>query len=310
MSLFHRRRDAPAADAGPALPSVAGLADFAAARDWQQVSDRPFDGHLEDAVHEIARVMYGAPRTEPVQHVTRVGPTIFRDAFRTSVDARAVTVANGWTNIQPELRFSEDDWRGVAVCAVELPSILPIATVHPRSIRGAVRVHETPTGNPAFDERYVVGAAPGTVKEVLTLEVQELIMARDDWFFQAERYLFGCVSKGAFASAEEIDRRIDDVLAIVAAIPTSVMPQHVEHSADDLVGRISRLTSLEEAMAMLHELTPAEREQLAQSDSPLAAFADVRTPQDAMARFKTLDSQTKMQLMATFMRVKDAGGAS
>src|SRR2546423_14199784 len=58
MSLFHRRRDAPAADARPDLPSVAGLADFAAARDWQQVSDRPFCGHLEDAVHEIARVMY------------------------------------------------------------------------------------------------------------------------------------------------------------------------------------------------------------------------------------------------------------
>jgi hypothetical protein len=107
-----------------------------------------------------------------------------------------VTVANGWTNIQPEVRFSEDDWRGVAVCAVELPSMLPISTVHPRSIRRAVRVHERPTGNRTFDERYVVEAAPETVQEILTPEVQQLIMARDDWFFQAERYLFGCVRQG------------------------------------------------------------------------------------------------------------------
>jgi hypothetical protein len=87
MFLFHRRRDVPAAEAGPDLPSVPGLAAFAAARDWQQASERQFDGHPKDAVHEIARVMYGAPRTEPAQHVTRVGPTIFRDAFRTNADA-------------------------------------------------------------------------------------------------------------------------------------------------------------------------------------------------------------------------------
>jgi hypothetical protein len=56
---------------------------------------------------------------------------------------------------------------------------------------------------------------------------------------------------------------------------------------------------------MLQGLTPSEREQLASSESPRAAFADVQTPQDAMARFKGLDQQTKMQLFATFMRVKD-----
>jgi hypothetical protein len=93
----------------------------------------------------------------------------------------------------------------------------------------------------------------------------------------------------------------------VAVIPTSVLPDHVDHSADGLIARISRLTSIEDAMTMLQQLTPAEREQLARSDTPLAALADVRTPQEAFARYKALDPQRKMQLMAMFMRVGDAG---
>ena len=44
----------------------------------------------------------------------------------------------------------------------------------------------------------------------------------------------------------------------------------------------------------------------ARSDSPLAALAGVRTPREAMARFKTLDPQRKMQLMTMFMKVRDA----
>ncbi len=66
---------------------------------------------------------------------------------------------------------------------------------------------------------------------------------------------------------------------------------------------------MDQGLALLQQLTSDERDRLARSDSPLAALAalaDVRTPQEAMARFKTLDPQRKMQLMTTFMRVRDA----
>ena len=151
---------------------------------------------------------------------------------------------------------------------------------------------------------------PEGVGEVLTPEVQRRVMARDDWSFRAERYLFGCVSKGPFESVAEIDQRIEDVLGIIAAIPSTVIPDHVDHSADDIIARIDRLTSVEEAMAMLQELTPADREQLARSDTPLVAFADVTTPQEAMARMKGLGRATKMQLFTMFMRVRDDEGGS
>jgi hypothetical protein len=97
------------------------------------------------------------------------------------------------------------------------------------------------------------------------------------------------------------------VLQIVAAIPAAVMPERVDHSEDDLIARISALKSMEDAMVMLQALTPPERERLARSDTPLAALADVKTPQEAMARFRGMDEQQKMQLFVMFSRVRDAG---
>ena len=169
-------------------------------------------------------------------------------------------------------------------------------------------VRNTPTGDPAFDERLAVAALPdaGQQMQVLTPDLRQLIMARDDWVFRAARYLLGCVGKGPFGSVNEVTQRIGEVLAIVAAIPASVLPDHVDHSEDDLIARIGQQTSIEDAMAMLQQLTPEERDRLARSDTPLAALADVRTPQEAMARFKTMDPQRKMQLIAMFMRVGDA----
>ena len=63
---------------------------------------------------------------------------------------------------------------------------------------------------------------------------------------------------------------------------------------------------MQEGLTFLQQLTPGERDRLARSDSPLAALADVRTPQEAMARFTFFDPQRKMQVMAMFMRVKDS----
>ena len=70
------------------------------------------------------------------------------------------------------------------------------------------------------------------------------------------------------------------------------------------MARISRLDGVEDAIAFLQDLTPADRERLGRSDTPLAAFADVRTPEEAMARFGSLPESQRMQLLAMFMRVE------
>ena len=170
------------------------------------------------------------------------------------------------------------------------------------------QIRETPAGAAPFDDVFLVAGTPGPVgvTQLLAPDVQQRIMAHDDWIFWAERYLLGCVSRGAFRDAGQAAQRVDEVLGIVAAIPASVLPDQVDHSADDLIARAGRLTSMQEGLVFLQQLTPDERDRLARSDSPLAALADVRTPQEAMARLGALDPQRKMQVMAMFMRVKDS----
>ena len=324
MPLFRHHHDEPgpgrAGTGDPASrgPGAApGLAEFAAAEGWLPAGDRPFDGHLEDAVAEINRTLHGAARTLGAArlHGIRVGATVFRGAYRGSIGGRAVTVANAWTNIEPEVRQSTGEMHGAAVCAVELPSVLAMMCVQPRRFPPVGHARESPTGNPVFDGQFLVAGLPGpgtgqqvagAGQQVLTPGVQQRMMAHDDWVFWAGRYLLGCISKGPFRSTGEVSQRIAEVMGILAAIPASVLPDHVDHSADDLIARVNRVTSMDEGLALLQQLTPQERGQLAGSDSPLAALADVRTPQEAMARFKTLDPQRKMQLMAMFMKVRDA----
>jgi hypothetical protein len=144
------------------------------------------------------------------------------------------------------------------------------------------------------------------VAALFTDSVRSAILVHDDWYFYAERYLLGCAGAGAFSSFEQVTVRVGEVLAVVAALPASLVPAQVDHSADDLVARAMALTSLEDGLAFLQGLTSEERDLLAHSDTPLAALADVQTPQEAMARFKTLDPAAKSQLMAQFMRVKDS----
>jgi hypothetical protein len=310
MPLFGRRRHEPATGLGPG--GKAEFSGLAMPEGWQMVLDRPFAGHLDDPVHEVSRVMYGAARY--LHRPDVVGATKFTDVYAASIDGRTVTVANARTYIDPGLFQAGQPTPSVAVCVAELASVLPIVWIRPPRFGGLVTVAQVKSGNPAFDDRFQVIGVPAPLAgaagltrpaDVLTPELQQLIMARDDWVFHAERNLFACITKGAFGSADEISARVGEVLGIVAAIPASVLPAHVDHSVDDLMARVAQVNGVEDAIALLQGLTPAERDQLARSDTPLAAFAHVHTPEEAMARFQSLDAQQRMQIMAMFMRAED-----
>jgi hypothetical protein len=300
MPLFGRRRAAPGPVPPPGLP---GLAEQAAAQGWQPVTGQPFGHDLSDGIHDITRAMYGDSRLSDTPH-RAVGQTTFSDALRTRIGGRTVIVANANTYIDPGLfqagRFSPD----VAVCAVELATIAPGTVIQPDRVQRIMLRGGTETGNPAFDDQFRVNTIDaGFIRQILTPGVQQRIMMRDDWVFWLGNYMFACVAKGKFRSIDDISSRVTEVLGIVAAIPGSVLPSEVDHSADDLMARIGRLDGVEDAIAFLQDLTPADRERLARSDTPLAAFADVRTPEEAMARFESLPESQRMQLVAMFMRV-------
>jgi hypothetical protein len=67
------------------------------------------------------------------------------------------------------------------------------------------------------------------------------------------------------------------------------MPTQVDRSVDDFAARIKSLSTVEDALVF----------------TPFALFADVKTPDEAMTRFETLDPQQRMQLLAMFQRVDE-----
>lgn len=285
---------------------VPGLAQVAVGQGWRPLTGQPFDDQLAAAIHDISRVLLGVPPAMTGGSGAPAGGTEYGDAFRGSIGGRTIIVANAWTTAGPEPAAGPGagpgapSQPGTAVCAVELPWVLPVACVQPRRYPALTRLPEAPTGNEAFDRRFAAAVLPGAGQHPLTWEVQQRILAREDWVFRAERYVLACVSAGAFQSVEQVSQRIGDVLAIAEGIGAAVTPVTVDDSDDELLARAGRLTSLEDAIAFLASLSPAERERLARSPAPVAALADVTTAQEAVSRFQALDQQRKMELIAMF----------
>lgn len=92
------------------------------------------------------------------------------------------------------------------------------------------------------------------------------------------------------------------MLGIVAAVPSNIAPAHTDHSVDDLLVRIGRIDTVDDALAFLQQLSDADRQRLAQSPTPLAKFADVRTPDEAIARLTSLSETERLQVLAMFQK--------
>lgn len=278
---------------------VAGIAEASASWGWEAV-DEPFVGGTTDLIKGAVRTLHGAFRTmRPTDaHAPQM---LYHDAYRGTRDGRTVTVANAWIAIEAVVAGGEHV-EGAAVTAVELSTLLMIAGIEPRLRHQGIPGPEVPTGNPSFDSAYRVVGMARLAEGVVTPEIQQRISARDDWTFIAEDTTFISVCREPFATADEVSQRISDVLAIVAALPASVAPAQVDHSADDLLARIAHIDTVEQALAFLQQLSDADRQRLAASPTPLAKFADVRSPDEAIARMMALPEMERLQLLAMFQK--------
>jgi hypothetical protein len=300
MPLFRRHRAEPPSAAQQLEASR--FTGAASARGWQPVTPSVFDSRMVDAMGECTNVFHGYTRRLPGISTT-YGPRV-HDVFRATPDGREVLVANAWTNITGG--SSAGAVAGVSVCAAELPALISLVCIQPRTFKPVVtHIPEVSTGDAAFDARFMVMAAPGLPAVELTAEMQRLISAREDWIFRVEKYLFACFGNTPFESVDEMAHRIDEVLRVIAAFPESIVPSRVDHTQDDLIAKINRLDSVDDALSLLQQLTPEDRERLATSDTPLAGFADVKTPEEAIARFQALDPAKRLQILAMFERVTD-----
>ena len=126
---------------------VPGLAQVAVAQGWRPLTGQPFDDQLAVAIHDISRVLLGVPPTVTGRNGVRVGGTEYGDAFRGSIGGRTIIVANAWTSVRPSPPLQLP---GTAVCAVELPSVLPVACVQPRRFPALTQPAREPDRQPGL----------------------------------------------------------------------------------------------------------------------------------------------------------------
>src|SRR5436190_8479709 len=281
---------------------VAGLAEAAPTWGWEPVDGDPFESGLTDMVHDVARTLHGVLRSTSLgagSHSAELGRTMFHDAYRGTVDGRAVTVANAWIDVEAVVAGGKHI-EGNAIVAVELSTLLPIVGIEPRGRHEGIPGPEVSTGNASFDAAYRVVGIGSLANGLVTPEMQQRIAARDDWAFAAYDTTFVSICREPFATAEQVSQRVSEVAGIIAAVPASIAPAQVDHSVDDLLVRIARIDDVDDALAFLQQLSDADRQRLAASPTPLAKFADVRTPDEAIARLMSLPDMERLQVLAMF----------
>jgi len=303
MALFGRRGPKGAVT-GADAPSEAALADEATRAGWAPVPPPVFESDQHERYLEASRVLHGSVPRPISNHSHPYGMNVHA-AFRTAVDGRSVVVANGWTHLTTSLWGDRpSDFVGTSICVIELPGVPSLVLAQPRVLRPMARIlKETPTGDASFDAAYRVTEELMFGPSVLTPEIRRLILARDDWIFLGDQGRFSCVGFFPFASVADMRERIIEVLAIIAAFPAASMPSVVDHSQDGLVARIARINSVEDALQFLQSLSVEERAELARSNTPLAAFSDVTTPEQAMARFESLPNADRLAVLTMFQGV-------
>jgi hypothetical protein len=281
---------------------VAGLAEAAPTWGWEPVDGDPFESGLTDVVHDVSRTLHGVPRRTSLgagSSSAQLGGTMYHDAYRGTVDGRAVTVANAWIDVEAVVAGGRHI-EGNAVVAVELSTLLPVVGIEPRGRHEGFPGLEVSTGNASFDAAYRVVGIGSLANGLVTPEMQQRIAARDDWAFAGYEARFVSICREPFATAEQVSQRVSEVLGIIAAVPASIAPAQVDHSVDDLLVRIARIDDVDDALAFLQQLSDADRQRLAASPTPLAKFADVRTPDEAIARLMSLPEMERLQVLAMF----------
>jgi hypothetical protein len=282
------------------------LAELAVSRGWRSVEGEPFDSGVTGNLWRLNFALYGQREPLSPQVSSPVGSrrSTYHETYEGMINGRRLVITNHSTDIA-QLRVH--DFEAVAVCAVEVGSISPVMLIQPRALPLIARhVPTTASGDTEFDERFVTVLAPTVGAEVLTDEVRRLVMAHDDWALLGNEQFFLGVSKGRYESGDAAARRVDEVVAILHAFPSSLVPTQIDHSVDDLAARIDAISTVDEALEFLEHLSPDDRQRLARSDTPLAAFADVTTPEESMARLESLDMPQRMQLLSMFQRLDDS----
>ncbi len=302
MALFGRRHHHEPEEA----PVNEALAQAAASLGLHPVDDDELglDSGLLDRIKESSRVLHGFPPRFLTHTDAGIPNMFFTDVFTGTIDGRQVTVANVRTPMEAMSLNYMAKVHSTSLVVLEMTTLVPYS-VEPRARHQVFKHLEMPTGDAAFDAEFrVAGLIAMGESPFASAEVRQRIAAHNDWIFSFDGPLLACIGRSHFEEGDELTDRVHEVIGVVTAFPASVAPAQVDHSVDDLLVRIGELDSVEDAIAFLGTLTPEDRQRLAQSPTPLAKFADVKTPDEITERFMSLDMNSRLQVLAMFEKTQ------
>ena len=193
------------------------MAELAASRGWTGPSTDPqINNQVTEYTHEMLRNLWGHSRqTESGSSGTAIDPqNRFTNVFHGIDDGRVFTIANTRLNVSRYgtvgLERDADAW--ASVCAMHMPMTLPplYVNLHKcRPYRGLFLKHsdfESEQFNRTFN---VESVNPKLASDVITPQVMELLLTRDDWAFAYQMDTLICLCANGLHSAADYEARVE-----------------------------------------------------------------------------------------------------
>jgi hypothetical protein len=238
---------------------IDGMAALAAAQGWTGPSTDPqLDNEQTTYTHEMLRNLWGYPRRlEQGSSGFSIDPkNIFTNVFHGTCDSRPFTIANTRLNVgrYGTVGLERDADRWASVCVMRLPMTLPPLYVnlhHHDAYRGLMLKHsdfESEQFNRTFD---VESVNPKLASDVITPQVMELLLTRDDWVLAYQMDSLICLCANGLHSADDYDQRVKAVAQLIGLLP--------EFVADD---DALKLPTLPDGTVLSPSMSKDEREQV------------------------------------------------
>ena len=210
---------------------IDGMAELAASRGWTgPTTDPTFDNEVTEYTHEMLRNLWGYSRQ--IERGGDSGISIdsqnrFTNVFHGTVDGRAFTIANTRLNVSRYgtigLERDADAW--ASVCAMKMPMVLPPLYVNLHKCppyRGLFLKHSD-FESEQFNRRFNVESVnPKLASDVITPQVMELLLTRDDWAFSYQMGTLICLCANGLHSAADYQQRVEVMTKLISLLPEFV----------------------------------------------------------------------------------------
>jgi hypothetical protein len=268
---------------------ISGMAELAASKGWSGPSTDPqINNQVTEYTHEMLRNLWGHSRqTESGSSSISIDPqNRFSNVFHGIIDGRVFTIANTRLNVSRYGTFGPehgaDGW--ASVCAMHMPMTLPplYVNLHKcRPYRGLMLKHsdfESEQFNRTFN---VDSVNLKLASDVITPQVMEILLTRDDWAFAYQMDTLICLCANGLHSAADYQARVDAVSKLIDLLPGFV-------AEDDAL----KMPTMPDGTVLSPSMSDEDREKV--MAQVMAMSPEERTEYMRKAEFDGMESFAKM----------------